>query len=192
MGWPNWTMRGGLPGTKLLSWGPNNDACSQRFLKSNIIVTTSASCFLRQPLVLYLVDTGTRYDARYQHLQLMLAVSQVTRLQITGRTLDHQLPLPTPSSEILALPSTSDHGPILASEMTTGWSWPRWLSVTITVLYYALFPIYLVLRVLWYILVLLSTPFVSLGHFLARISLIPWRIFARFEVSSLHKPKLLA
>ncbi|KAL2399680.1 hypothetical protein ABEF95_001186 [Exophiala dermatitidis] len=65
--------------------------------------------------------------------------------------------------------------------MTTGWSWPRWLSVTISVLYYALFPIYLVLRVLWYILVLLSTPFVSLGHVLARISLIPWRIFARFE-----------
>ena len=68
--------------------------------------------------------------------------------------------------------------------MTTDSSWPRWLSVTGTVFYYALYPVFLLLMGLWYILILLCTPFVYIGSVIANISLIPWRIFARFEVCS--------
>jgi len=67
--------------------------------------------------------------------------------------------------------------------MTTDPNWPpQWLTVTIVVLYYVVYPVYLVLKVLWYILLLLAAPFIYIGRATFNLSLIPWRIFARFEV----------
>ncbi|KAK4938997.1 hypothetical protein LTR10_020656 [Elasticomyces elasticus] len=66
--------------------------------------------------------------------------------------------------------------------MTTDPNWPpQWLTVTIVVLYYVFYPVYLVLKVLWYIILLLSAPFIYIGRATFNLSLIPWRIFARFE-----------
>jgi len=65
--------------------------------------------------------------------------------------------------------------------MATDTNWPHWLSVTASVLYYAVYPVFLVLKALWYIVILLSTPFMYVGRLIANVSLIPWRIFARFE-----------
>ncbi len=62
--------------------------------------------------------------------------------------------------------------------MTTHAGWPYWLSVSGTVVSYILYPILFVLKILWYIFLWLSSPLVYIG----RVSLIPWRIFARFEV----------
>jgi len=59
-----------------------------------------------------------------------------------------------------------------------------WLTTTTTVLYYVVvYPILLLFKALWYILTILSTPFLYIGRVLIRLSTIPWRLFTRFEVS---------
>lgn len=58
-----------------------------------------------------------------------------------------------------------------------------WLTTSTTILYYLLvYPILLLLRALWYIVTILSIPFLYLGRLLIRLSTIPWRLFTRFEV----------
>ncbi|KIX97011.1 uncharacterized protein Z520_07125 [Fonsecaea multimorphosa CBS 102226] len=71
---------------------------------------------------------------------------------------------------------------------TSDSSWPAWLSVagvvlsyTLLILSYALYPVFLLLRAIWYILASLSAPFIYMGRVVAHFSLIPWRIFAAFE-----------
>ncbi|EXJ70592.1 uncharacterized protein A1O5_06662, partial [Cladophialophora psammophila CBS 110553] len=55
------------------------------------------------------------------------------------------------------------------------------LSSIGTTLSYALYPVLLLLRGIWYILASLSAPFIYIGLIIANASLIPWRIFASFE-----------
>ena len=55
-------------------------------------------------------------------------------------------------------------------------------SATTTILYYVLYPVSRLLAVVWYILAFLSSPFVYIGGVIANIAMIPWRIFAAFEV----------
>ncbi|KIV89259.1 hypothetical protein PV10_08838 [Exophiala mesophila] len=58
---------------------------------------------------------------------------------------------------------------------------PAWLAITITLLYYIVYPIFLVLKALLYILLVLSTPFIYIGRLLLDLFTLPWRIFTRFE-----------
>ncbi|KIW35465.1 uncharacterized protein PV07_02161 [Cladophialophora immunda] len=71
---------------------------------------------------------------------------------------------------------------------TSDSSLPAWLSVagvllssTLTILSYALYPVFLLLRAIWYILASLSAPFIYMGLVVTNASLIPWRVFAAFE-----------
>ncbi|KEF58220.1 uncharacterized protein A1O9_06146, partial [Exophiala aquamarina CBS 119918] len=56
------------------------------------------------------------------------------------------------------------------------------LTTATTVLYYVVVhPLLLLLKALWYIVAILSTPFLYIGRVLLRLSTIPWRLFTRFE-----------
>ncbi|KIW50345.1 hypothetical protein PV05_11941 [Exophiala xenobiotica] len=65
--------------------------------------------------------------------------------------------------------------------MTTQREPPPWLMITLVVLYYILYPVVLLFKALWYILLLLSTPIIYIGRVVLAVSLIPWRMFTRFE-----------
>ncbi|KAK5197557.1 hypothetical protein LTR99_007927 [Exophiala xenobiotica] len=65
--------------------------------------------------------------------------------------------------------------------MTTESQPPPWLTITLVVLYYILYPVFLLFKAVWYILLLLSTPIIYIGRVFLAVSLIPWRIFTRFE-----------
>ena len=67
-------------------------------------------------------------------------------------------------------------------DMTTQREPPPWLMITLVVLYYILYPVLLLFKALWYILLLLSTPIIYIGRVVLAMSLIPWRMFTRFEV----------
>jgi len=67
-------------------------------------------------------------------------------------------------------------------DMTTESEPPPWLTITLVVLYYILYPVLLLFKALWYILLLLSTPIIYIGRVVLAMSLIPWRMFTRFEV----------
>jgi hypothetical protein len=60
--------------------------------------------------------------------------------------------------------------------------WVKWVSIVLVGLYYVLYPVLVLLKAIWYILVLLSTPFVYVGRGIIKALLVPWRIFAKFEV----------
>lgn len=68
--------------------------------------------------------------------------------------------------------------------MTTDTPLPApWLKITTVILYYiVLYPILVLLKALWYILVLISTPVIYIGSSILALILMPWRVFARFEV----------
>ena len=85
---------------------------------------------------------------------------------------------------------------------TTGSSWVRIIGITTgalaytfsatsTLLYYALYPVVRLLAAVWYILAFLSSPFIYIGGVGIDIALIPWRIFASFEVCSPLAPRHL-
>jgi hypothetical protein len=69
-------------------------------------------------------------------------------------------------------------------------------SLITTVLFYVLYPVGQILVGCWYILVSLSSPFVYIGGVIVQVALIPWRIFASFEVGPhpyfLHCQRLTA
>lgn len=67
-------------------------------------------------------------------------------------------------------------------------NWPPWVTFTATATFYILYPVFLLLKALLYIVVLLSTPFVYMMQITVRVSMIPWRIFARFEVCHASSP----
>lgn len=70
--------------------------------------------------------------------------------------------------------------------VTPDTSWPYWLLITTTALSYAFYPVFLILKAVWYMVLLLSAPFIYIGRLTATVSLIPWHIFAQFEVGNIH------
>jgi hypothetical protein len=59
-----------------------------------------------------------------------------------------------------------------------------WLSVTGTILYYILYPVLLVGRLLFYIVQWVLTPFIYIGYIVKETTLIPLRFLAEFEASN--------
>jgi hypothetical protein len=61
-----------------------------------------------------------------------------------------------------------------------------WLSFTSTLLYYAIYPLLVIVTWLVYVLQLLLSPFIYLAYVCKEAVLIPFRFLAKFEVSYIH------
>lgn len=58
----------------------------------------------------------------------------------------------------------------------------QWASIVYSIVYYILYPVFLIIKGILYVLHWLVTPIIYLGYFIRQIALIPWRFVAEFEV----------
>ncbi len=61
-----------------------------------------------------------------------------------------------------------------------------YISVTVAVVYYLLYPILLLLQALLTVFLFLAAPFIHLGHYIAYACWWPFHIIAKFEVGQME------